>query len=199
MSVASSFILATGAARTPDVGELVRESAAMESLFRLPTAHGGSAAASTVVRTPFPYVDELVEAAAATGEAPLWLSFPLPVQPGVLAAAARDPRLRGRVRALTFADPILLLCGDAVAMASALGAWRELGVEVAVERALPLAAVTVSPFLPRLEGKGYVADAVPADGLCAAFRAALRSPVVDVVAEGPQALWNAVSPASLTS
>lgn len=194
MSVASAFVLATGAARTPDIPALVRESAAMESFFRLPTRAPGAAGTLTVVHAPFPSEEELVEATAGAEGMPVEFSFLLPVQPDVIVKLSHDRRLLGRVAAVTFYDPVLpLLCGDAVAMAAALQRCRERGVEVAVERPLALAAVTVNPFLPRPEGQGYVADAVPADALLGAFRAALRTSVVDVVAEGPEGLWQAVA------
>ncbi len=194
MSVASAFVLATGAARTPEIPVLVRESAAMESFFRLPMRPHGGVGAPTVVHTPFPTVDELVEATAGADGTPVEFSFLLPVHPNVIVKVTHDRRLRGRVAAVTFFDPVLpLLCGDAMAMAAALQRCRERGVEVAVERPLPLAAVTVNPFLPRPEGQGYVADAVPAEALLGAFRASLQTPVVDVVAEGPDALWAALT------
>jgi len=197
MSVASAFILATGAARTADIPALVREAAAMESFFRLPARLPGRAGAPTVVHTPFPSVDELVEASACAEDAPVEFSFLLPVHPDVLVRVTHDRRLRSHVAAVTFYDPVLpLLCGDAVAMAAALQRCRERGVEVGVERPVTLAAVTASPFLPRPQGQRYVADTVPAGALLAAFRSALRSPVVDVVAEGSEALWEAVAAAA---
>lgn len=200
MSVASAFVLATGAARTPDIPALVRESAAMESFFRLPTRPRDGAGDVTVVQTPFPTVDELVEASTGAGAAPVAFSFLLPVHPDVIVKVTHDRRLRGSVAAVTFFDPLLpFLCGDAMAMAAALQRCRERGVAVTVERALPLAAVTVNPFLPRPEGHGYVADTVPPEALLAAFRAALGAPVVDVVAEGPETLWNALGRAARTS
>lgn len=194
MSVASCFVLATGAARTPDLAALARETAAMEGFFRLPTRLHEEAPTPTVVHTPFPTPDELVEATAGTGGAPVEFSFLLPVHPDVIVKLTHDRRLLGRVTAVTFYDPVLpLLCGDAVAMSAALNRCRERGVEVAVERPLPLAAVTVNPFLPRPEGQGFVADAVPAAELRGALAQALRSPVVDVVAQGPGPLWAAVA------
>jgi hypothetical protein len=200
MSVASAFVLATGATRTPDLAVLVGESVAMESFFRLPTRPHAGAGAPTVVHAPFPSLDELVEAAAGAAGPPVELSFLLPVHPDVIVKIAHDRRLRGRVAAVTFYDPVLpLLCGDAIEMAAALERCRDRGLDVAVERPLPLAAVTVNPFLPRPQGQGYVADAVPAEALLSAFRSSLRSPVVDVVAEGAEALWGAVGRAALTS
>lgn len=199
MSVASAFVLATGAARTPELAALVREAVAMESFFQLPACGPGMETAA-VVRTPFPSLDELADVARAAGETAVRLSFPLPVHPGVLARVPDDRRLRGRVTDLVFPDPVLpMLSGDAVAMSAALDHCREEGVRVVVERSLPLAAVTVNPFLPRLEGQGYVADAVSAEALVRAFRAHVRAPVVDVVAEGPDALWSALGGVDLTS
>ncbi|HSW30771.1 MAG TPA: hypothetical protein VLH75_14890 [Longimicrobiales bacterium] len=200
MSVASAFVLATGAARTPDIPALARESAAMESFFRLPTRLHDGAGTPTVIHTPFPTADELVEATAGEEGAPVEFSFLLPVHPDVIVKVTHDRRLLGRVAAVTFYDPVLpLLCGDAVAMAAALRRCRERGVEVTVDHPLPLAAVTVNPFLPRAEGQGYVADGVSADALLGAFRASLRTPVVDVVAEGPEALWEALGREALPS
>jgi hypothetical protein len=194
MSVASAFVLATGAARTPDIPTLVRESAAMASFFRLPARSPQGGGMPTVVHAPFPTVDELVAATAGAEGTPVEFSFLLPVHPDVIVKVTHDRRLLGRVAAVTFYDPVLpLLCGDAVAMAAALNRCRERGVEVAVEHPLALAAVTVNPFLPRPAGHGYVADAVPPAALLAAFRAALETRVVDVVAEGPEALWEVVT------
>jgi len=141
-----------------------------------------------------------VGAAAGAARTPVELSFLLPVHPDVIVKVAHDRRLRGRVTAVTFYDPVLpLLCGDAIEMAAALQRCRERGLDVAVERPLPLAAVTVNPFLPRHEGQGYVADAVSAEALLSAFRASLRTTVVDVVAEGAEALWAVVGRAVLNA
>lgn len=193
MSVASCFVLATGAARTPDPAALVRETAAMEGFFRLAAFQGGRVA-RVEVGAPFPSLDELAETVEGAGADPVALDFTLPVSPEVLSAAASDPRLRGRISSLVFADPVLpLLCGAPTALATALGRCRAGGMETALARPLPLAAVTVNPFLPRLEGQGFVADAVPADALRGALAQALRSPVVDVVAQGPGPLWAAVA------
>lgn len=205
MSVASGLILATGAARTPDLSRLVAETAAVEALLALPTVSRatrpgsdaerrvGGSHGEMVIRVPFPTVGDVGETLGRGGGG-TELGFEGPVTPEVLAGLVMDARVRGRVRVLVFPDPImLLLSGDVVAMAGAVEGCRRGGLAVEVSRPLPLAAVTVNPFLPRYGVTGYVADAVPAAELRDAMRAALRAPVIDVVLDGPGALWRTVS------
>ncbi|NJD18960.1 MAG: hypothetical protein FIA95_06715, partial [Gemmatimonadetes bacterium] len=66
MSVASAFVLATGAAHTPELEALVREALAVESFFRLPVVPAGGPGASEAVATPFPSMDELADAVAGS-------------------------------------------------------------------------------------------------------------------------------------
>lgn len=201
MSVASGLILATGAARTPDLDALARETAAMEALLALPAVpeadrSAGAPPGEAVVQIPFPAIDDVlsVVADARHAEGPRGtLHFSGPLAPAVLQALPLQARLRGRVEGIVFVDPVmLLLSGDPRAMAEAVASCRRLGVPVSVGRSLPLAAVTVSPFHARYEGHGYVADAVPADLLRESLTVAVRAPVVDVVRDGGGALWRVV-------
>lgn len=196
MSAAGGLLLATGAARHPDVERLAGETRALEALFALPAVAPTGEGAVDSITTPFPAAEEM--AAAATGRvgqggARRSLRLRGPVAPGEMARLARDPGFVAEVSRLVFPDPVaLVLGGDPLAMAAAVEALHRAGVEVAVDRPLPLVAVTVNPFHPRFDGHGYHADAVPAADLRDAVGAALRTPVLDVVLDGPEALWRVV-------
>lgn len=196
MSAAGGLLLATGAARYPDVARLAAETRALEALFALPAVSRTGEDPVASVTKPFPTAEEMAAAAtrrAGQGDARRPLQLRGPVAPGEMARFARDPGSLAEVSRLVFPDPVaLVLGGDPVSVASALETLHRAGVEVAVDRPLPLVAVTVNPFHPRFDGRAYQADAVHAAGLRDAVAAALRTPVVDVVLDGPEALWHAL-------
>ena len=193
MAVADAFILSTGAARTQALATLAQEAAATEACFALPVRSGGGALPEVPISTAFPSVNDLIALTESAGHPAMALAASFPLEAKAVAAVAGDPRLGGRIRSLILSDPILpLLSGDTVAMVAALERCRAAGVELSVRKGVRLAAVTVNPFFPRFEGHSYAADGVDPHHLRTAVSEAVGCPVLNVVAEGPEPLWEAV-------
>ena len=90
-----------------------------------------------------------------------------------------------------------LLAAPPTEMFDAVRTCRDARIRVRVATRLPLLAVTVNPFLPRPEGFHYVADSVSAEDLGRTMRASIHTPVVDIIQDGAEALWQEISGWSL--
>lgn len=195
MSVASALVLATGAARTDDLSALARETAAIESIFSLPAVLHKTATSAVDITLPFALMPDIADAIGKHGGRDLRLTFQVPVSLSSLRTLVQHEVTRMKVKEIVFLDPVLaLLSSDPIEMALAFGLLRDSGIALAVEHPLPLATVTVNPFLPRYEHHGYVSDSVSAADLRRAVRSVVRSKVVDVVQDGREALWEALGP-----
>lgn len=195
MSVASALVMATGAARTDDLSALARETAAIESILSLPKASREATTSVVEITLPFASIPDIADAIGKHGGRGLRLTFRAPASLPSLRALVQHEAIRMRIREIVFLDPVLaLLSSDPLEMALALGLLRDRGIAPAVEHPLPLAAVTINPFLPRYEHHGYVSDSVSAADLHRTVQSAVRSKVVDVVREGRVSLWEALAP-----
>jgi hypothetical protein len=195
MSVASALIVATGAARTDDLQALARETAAIESIFSIPAAVRDAVRSSVEVSMPFASMSDIADAIGKHGGRDLRLTFRAPVSLSLLMALANNDGARLKCKEIVLLNPVMvLLSADPLEMARAIGSFRSSGITLTVERPLPLAVVTVNPFLPRYEHHGYVSDSVSATDLHRTMQTAVRSKVVDVLREGPGALWEALGP-----
>ena len=194
MSVASGLVLATGAARSTDLPMLAHETAAIESILGLPTFDATSTSAGVELAHAFPSLADIEVAVSKLGSGQTFLRIVRPISARVLKAFAHDDRLRGSLRHLVWSDPVLLLIADNPRETlDALEECRSSGMIVSVARPLPLAAITINPFLPRFDGRGYVADGVTAEELRRSIGGAVRSPVVDVMVDGAHVLWDALA------
>lgn len=204
MSLADGLVIATGAAREADVSLLSKETEAIGALFAIPLMDDAPGPRDVVLRSPFQALDEVLAAldrararhAASEPRGPTRVVCDALVGAPVLTALARLGSPALRVDEIVLRDPVTcLLAAPPLEMAQAVRSCLGAGIRVRVGARIPLLAVTINPFLPRPDGAHYVADAVSADDLSDAMRQALRVPVVDVVREGPGALWQAVCPA----
>ncbi len=194
MSVASGLVLATGAARSTDLPMLARETAAIESILGLPLFDPTSASAGVELAHAFPSLADIDGAVANLGNGETFLRMSKPISARVLKAFAHDNRLRRSVRHMVWSDPVLLLIADNPRETlDALEECRSSGLILSVAQPLPLAAVTINPFLPRFDGHGYVADTIPAEDLRRSIGKAVRSPVVDVNVDGAHVLWDTLA------
>jgi hypothetical protein len=178
-AVLDGLILATGGARSRDIGRLAQETAALAWMFGLPNQDPG---------TVPPLVNLLSEASANRAIEKLAPCSGLQVQGAVSAAAldvlaAWEGWAAGAV--CTFADPIqLALAGDPLRVRGALdrlAAKARLGVA----RRMELKAVTINPFYPDASGGAqFQAYFLDKDALYQAMTAAVPVPVVNVQVEG---------------
>lgn len=194
MSVADGLVISTGAARSPDAVVLASETAAIESIFQLSTAPVGRSARIVDIPRSYPAAEEIRGVLALIAMEETVVRFGGLVSASVLRTIAKDRESFGHVRMVVLRDPVVaLLSGEPIDVAHALAMCGDVGLPVVVERPLSLSAITVNPFLPRFEGHSYVADSVPAEALHRLMSSAVQAPVVDVLAEGPARLWEAVN------
>ncbi|MEK6650235.1 MAG: hypothetical protein AABY75_04615 [Bacteroidota bacterium] len=197
MSVAKGLILATGAARTSDLLLLAKETGAIEALFAIPRTGEAQSGRDTILRSPFPQAEDVLKLLGQNRHRARRVVFHRPVAPGVLVELARIGSNDRRMEEIVLRDPVTcLLAAPPPEMADAVRACRDAGIRVRVAARLPLLAVTVNPFLPRPEGHHYVADAVSAEDLSRIMRSAIRTPVVDIVKDGAEPLWEEISRAT---
>lgn len=214
LALAEGIVLSTGAARSRDPGELGSEARGVLEVLSLPRVPVRALRSwrPAVVRH---LVGDGVDRAARLLAAGAVILVPGLVTPsglgrldgqvgGFLAApqAQGEPRAGGRPRerggpgCLVFSDPIqLLLGGDAARVSRLLGRLAARGVRLAVCRGPAILAVTVNPWYPEPEGGGRFRGAgVDPAALRAAVQARVGAavPVVDVLRDGPQRLWDAV-------
>lgn len=203
MRLADGLVIATGAARHADLSLLSKETKAIEALFAIPRADEAPSPRDVVLRSPFPTLDEVLASldraqahhGASEPRGPTRVVCDALVGASLLAGLARPGSPALRVDEIVLRDPVTcLLAAPPLEMAQAVRSCRDAGIRVRVGTRMPLLAVTINPFLPRPNGSHYVSDAVSAVDLSEAMRQVLRVPVVDVVREGPEVLWQAVCP-----
>jgi hypothetical protein len=199
MSVANGLILATGAARNPDLQLLAAETAAIESLFAIPRTGEPKSIRDTILRTSFPTKEEVEKHLGENRHRARRVVCLRPVGPSLLEEfAGMEPSSR-RIEEVVLRDPVTcLLAAEPIDMMKAIAACRIAGIRIRVSTPLTLVAVTVNPFLPRPEGHGYVADSVSADDLERLIKGSIERPVVNILKDGAGMLWEEIrrSPAT---
>lgn len=196
MSVSSALLLSTGAARSAGLADLARDTASIESILDLPVFTPSAETPAIRLSIPFASVADLQKVVADQGYKKAFLRVQVPVSAATLRSLVRVDPARSIIRHVQFTDPVVaLLSAEPSEMAEILEEGRLRGLTVSVERPLPLACITVNPFVPRYDGHRYVADRVPADALKNAVAEAVRMPVVDVVRDGSAMLWNTLNDA----
>jgi len=214
MVEADGFILATGAARDPDIFRLARETGYIWRLTALPALPGASRLAvrnyqgivaldaDMEEQKNWPTSSLLTE--EDVGQILSELKEPLPAGgylyvPGIIssrALAGLAERLSSRKNPLwlVFADPIKLLVAGQAETFCRLLAQLPAAVTVAVLKRAQLLAVTVNPFYPeyRFETQTYKPASVDAASLRAAVQQAVPVPVFNVVEDGAAGLVDAV-------
>lgn len=195
------FVLATGAARSSNLATLRRETEILVQVLKLPplipgenSAHSyllnedgkrtlgtDSLLSSDRVKSIFKNTGEVKEIyikGVLTGEAFSALNLSL------CPAGCK----------LIVSNPINLLLGeDLQELARALDNWKNRGGDIGVRFDLPLRAITINPFFPDWQERGrfYQPCYVEEDKLKKAFQS-LGVPVINVVREGGERLWEAV-------
>ena len=205
MSETDAFILCTGAARSPDIPLLARETECIRRIADLPLipmaaaieAQGLNAACllddGGVTLATLPIASLLSEADAnlalnaanETGAACLFM-------PGILGERALKRLItlcgsRRLLRFLALANPIKLLAsGNPISYSGWLEQLSAAGVMTGVLRRVPLLAVTVNPFYPeyRYETATYLPAFVDPIRLQLAIESSVGRPVCNIVRQG---------------
>ncbi|MCL5045753.1 MAG: hypothetical protein M1598_02945 [Actinobacteria bacterium] len=203
MVAAGGLILATGAARQPDIGILARETRAIGGIFGLASDLAGPASGEVTLTTPAGdhaglgfdslLVEESAKAIAAAAKDRLRLGDRWRLEiPGAMAGRAfawLALALGEAVRGLTVVagDPTkLLVAGDPEQTWADIERLGASGGEVMVTRNLPLYAVTVNPFYPSYDHQKnvYTEAFVDRERLVRAVGEVVPRPVLDVKRDG---------------
>lgn len=181
LAAADGLVLATGAARTQDIGKLARETAAFACLLSLPQTKS--------LTEPILQQNSLLVAAdgadcarAAAGYKTIQFSGVVDVEP-----LEKFVEMSKSTPALVLTDPVkLLLNRDWLKTARLLERYRRLGGEIYVLNHLPLLAITINPFFPDYSPASYqyTPGFVDAIKLHRAISGSVSTPVVDVVRQG---------------
>ena len=212
MVEADALILATGAARNPDIESLAVETEAVVRVLGLPqekemsalsvdklfVGYAGGEVRGCAIRSVLTMRD-----AAALRECLLkWkdagrvqrVFIPGAVNPALLLRIVTGTGDVLKGAKVVFADPLkLLVCGDPASAASALRWMKDSYISVAVSRAIRLLGITVNPFYPvRLATGAYEPHFVDAVRLAEVLRARTGVKVWDVVLGGTEEIGTAV-------
>ncbi len=202
------FILATGAARTPDIARLSRETELIWRLANLPAVLRAAELAERKIThitlldgqlreiKSWPYTSLLAEtdAAAISNETfpdGGYLYIPGIIGEKALAMLAGELERRPRRLQLTFADPIkLLVAGNPVGYYQWIEQIEKAGAMVGVQNRIPMLAATINPFYPeyRVESNTYKPAFVDFVRLQVAIQRKIGVPVYNVVKQGAKGL-----------
>lgn len=214
MVVTDGLILATGASRTPDIGQLAAETGAIYRILSLPISPFGEWVAENEGITLLQSASSSHDGSSVEMEQLAYGSLLLPglvdtlmervtahtvglYVPGVIEAEALK-RLthalleRGVRGELILHDPIkLLVGGDPLLVEEVQQQLAEGGITLTVCSRLPLRLITINPFYPRyrVQYRNYQPDYVDAEELQGAIQAKVPGRVVNVVKEGMQLEW----------
>lgn len=208
MSETDGFILATGAAKTPDVSQLAEETKMIWRICNLPTVPWGAKLAACrmpvvtlfspeyqIIKTlPTPCLlleSHIADIIHTEREAGGYLYIPgVASEKALKILFAKLEKQPGQI-SIVFADPIkVLAAGNPLAYHELIAHFYQAGIFVGVLRRIPLLAVTVNPFYStyRVESDTYTPQFVDAELLHAAVQNAVEVPVYNIVKQGPEAL-----------
>lgn len=182
MAVVDGLVLATGGARSQDIGRIARETKAIEEILALPLAEAGLQPAWKLSNL---LVTSQVEGIDVPPEArELEILGVIDNQP--LAALLDKAQGLGT---LIFADPVkVLLVSDLLEAAQTLKAFRGRGGKVYVRSSLTLLGIIINPFYPAYNeaNREFSPAWLDAERLRREVAAATAAPVIDVIKDGPE-------------
>jgi hypothetical protein len=202
MAVADRVVFATGGARSTNIAHLAEEMAAIEWMFQeasLDAAYGEVSGIRLVAG------EVQIQCASSQFHSPQDIGRALQLLPGGLTEIVLPGMvsldgltlLGDRVEQagvaglrIVFDNPFrLLLAGEP----NRLGEWvermRKRSISIGYRHRTKLAAVTFNPYYPAFDGTTYSAAYLDASSGKAALSAALTTPVIDVVEEGVERLY----------
>ncbi|MBS4031932.1 MAG: hypothetical protein KGZ63_11020 [Clostridiales bacterium] len=191
MGIVDGLIIATGASRNTNIEELAQEAQAIEFLLNLP---------QLTIQEPALHVTNLliernlkVYSFADCTHSFIEFSGMVDIKPftRLTETLSQCPSLPG----LVFSNPIkLLLCGDLLKMSLLIRDYCREGGNVGVRSPLSLLSVTINPFYPLYNkaNREFVKSWLDADEMWSTMSSRLKTPVVDVVRQGEDALYQLV-------
>ncbi|MDR3591951.1 MAG: hypothetical protein P4N41_20030 [Negativicutes bacterium] len=202
------FILATGAARTPDIPRLALETGLIWRISTLPTVPRALELAERHYTTITLLDSDLQKVKSWTGSSLLvesdvdqilaapperdgYLYIPGIISEKCLHRLIETLGRRPQRFLLAFADPIkLLVAANPVGYHELLQELEKTGAVVGVVKRVPLLAVTINPFYPdyRVETKAYQPAFVDMTRLQLAVKGSVKIPVYNVVKQGAKGL-----------
>ncbi|ATW26106.1 hypothetical protein [Candidatus Formimonas warabiya] len=208
MTETDGFILATGAAKTPDILSLAQETEIIWRICNLPTvpraaelAQGAPPVAAllspdlkVIKRLDTPSLlseRDIIDLTDTPRKEGSYLYIPgIASEKSFHRACALFERQGGQAF-FTFADPIkILAAGNPSSYHKLIVRLEKAGIFVGVLRRVPLLAVTVNPFYShyRVESHTYDPAFVDAEQLRVSVQRAVQVPVYNIVKQGPEAL-----------
>lgn len=202
LSLATSLIIATGAARSEDPRFIAKELQGISAVMSLPKWKGSRStgihmpgglyvmgAEETV--PPLLKMQVISGTQAAKQSQRVRVDVDGPVNPEVLQSLLRSVAQIPVKMSLVAHHPVdLLLSGDHTLWPSVLSSVVSGGHALSVRHPASLLGFTLNPYIPRLdlERGRYRADHVPAIPFLEAVRAAVPAKCTDIVLEGPATL-----------
>lgn len=199
------FILATGAARQPDIARLTEETCAISRICDLAAYSGRSleglstitfiTAKGQIINTPLAFLvdkQDVQELSAYWQKQAKYMFIPGIVGDKCWPSLADYLLDQAQQVALVFHDPIkILIAGNVTKTSDYLKKLQQHGIDVFVKKKIKLIAITVNPFYPRYryEASDYEAAYVEKEELLAKMRSALKVPVYDVCQDGGEKLF----------
>lgn len=212
MSATDGFILATGAARTPNIVKLSQETGAFARIAGLPVAPNAVELAErgiTQVTLFDPRLTNLqsIPVTSLLTEADIaGLLYEPPPDgsqlyiPGIISKRAIDAlkqvyKKQSRRLFLTFENSLkVLITDDPEATYQEINEMESLGIVTGVLKRVPLLAITVNPFYPefRVKDNSYCKAFVDPIRLELAIKSQVHVPVCNVVRQGARGLVDTV-------
>lgn len=203
MIVADRVVFATGGARTTNMAQLAEETSAIEHIFRFPLCDANHALVAGI-RVVANDVQIQRAAGAFHSERDIARALnPLPeglaeiILPGMVSLDGlalicdRIETARSGGMRLVIDNPFgLLLAGDPARVGGVLDRLERLSVRICYRRKTTLAAVTFNPYYPAFDGTTYRAAYLDASAGHSALAGVLATPVIDVVKEGGERLYD---------
>ncbi|GAW92275.1 hypothetical protein [Calderihabitans maritimus] len=216
MVEADGIIIATGAAYSPKVEELYRDTLSLAAAFQRPVAPpemvGREGNINVILERDKFYLKtgsllnkETVEEIMALDQQEQNLKGIY--IPGIVSVNALEELVdrligNGNWCTLTFRNPVhLLVSGEYQVLYKILANWQQQGGRVAVARSLPLLLITVNPFYPAYDAKHRIYREARIDGekLIRRLQQDLTVPVIDVLRPGSELILKRVLQEHLVS
>ncbi|MDN5324290.1 MAG: hypothetical protein PWQ67_2744 [Clostridia bacterium] len=181
------LIIATGAARTPDIKKLAQETRNIVEILQLPvvTVANDSAYMDCVLDSET--VKKLVETFDKHKSIDINGIISTKSFEDLLAAG---DKINGK--RLIFSDAIkLLVCGEINNIYNLFTKLKDKNLEISVKKSIDVIAITINPYYPqfRFSSDDYTEAYVDKDELNKAIKGNVRVPVYDVVKEGGEKLY----------
>jgi len=184
------IIIATGAAKTPNITELAWETESLVEILQYPI---------------FSITENMIKMAsvldirAAQRLAAVLLNNQEVVIDGVVSSQGLEYLIKKgqglKGKRLILPDAIkLLVCGEVRNIYKLLSRLKELGLEIGVKKEVRVTALTVNPYYPqfRFSFNDYQAAYVDRDLLYESIRNSVNIPLFDIVEEGGSKLYEVI-------